>query len=787
MKRERGLVEETEIRERGSRGWITVSFLVAAAGISLVFYRDFVFHSDRMLWGTDMVVEGFPLRRFALEELRSGRGLPLWNPFLYGGLPYLATLPGPVFYPTSLLYLLLPLYRAIGWTFVIHTFLAGAFAYFAGRSFGLRRSASSVCGLAFMLSGYVLSTLHGGHDGRMFAMVLIPLVFGMAERGLRGGSAAWYVGLGAAVGLQILTPHVQVMYFSTLALALYAGIRLITLHRERGPDGGGLVRPVLWFTGALCLGAALGAVQLLPTFALLGHVGRAAQEVGYDFAASWSLPPQELSALVLPDLIGSLGSYWGANPFKLHTEFMGGVPIALALVAVIGSFTRDGSREHRNLVWFLAIASLLGICFALGAATPVHRLAYSVVPLVKSFRAPVMMLGPVAFFVALLAGLGWERIQRSGPKTLGPAMWVAAAPFVLLMFAAVLAPEKLLDFAYYSWFLAGWATRPTAELAPVLRVAGILGLASWLAVLAAGWASNKGLARGWWTVPLLILLLVDLWRVDVRYLQTAAFTDVFPVDTTTELLKERLEPGERAWALERTYNSNELMYFGIPTVVGTQKFLFSWYGRLVGGLAYENLWRRPVLWQLFDIRFLVTRTDPETPLLNLLAEGSRGGLYEVTLAAPHAFFPARVTAVSDTAEALRRTLALQDPGEEAVVESLSDLPAGSGTVRLTGWSPDELTLTAVVEREGLLFLSEVWAPGWRAYVDALEVKVYRTDTAFRGIVVPVGEHRIRFVYSSPGFRWGSRVSAAALLIVFVGIGVGLWRMRAASRMARGEA
>ena len=97
--------------------------------LSLLFYREFVFGSGTMLFGTDMVDQAFQLRQFGVEEIRSGRGFPLWNPFVYGGLPYLAVLPGPVFYPTSLLYLLMPLHRAIGWTFVMHTALSGVFAY----------------------------------------------------------------------------------------------------------------------------------------------------------------------------------------------------------------------------------------------------------------------------------------------------------------------------------------------------------------------------------------------------------------------------------------------------------------------------------------------------------------------------------------------------------------------------------------------------------------------------------------------------------------------------------
>ena len=111
--------------------WI---FSASVLALTLLFYREFILDGAAMLYGDDMINEGYQLRSFGVDEIRSGRGFPLWNPFVYGGQPYLAILPGPVFYPSSLLYLVMPLYRAIGWTFVLHTFLSGVLGYAAARS-----------------------------------------------------------------------------------------------------------------------------------------------------------------------------------------------------------------------------------------------------------------------------------------------------------------------------------------------------------------------------------------------------------------------------------------------------------------------------------------------------------------------------------------------------------------------------------------------------------------------------------------------------------------------------
>ncbi|MDX1578714.1 MAG: hypothetical protein R3266_09515, partial [Gemmatimonadota bacterium] len=290
--------------------------------ITVWLYRAFIFDPDVMLFGQEMIDQSWQLREFGVSEVEAGRGLPLWNPYVFGGVPYVAILPGPVFYPTTLLYLVLPLFRAIGWTFVLHTALAGLFAWFAARSLSLRRWPAAVTGLAFMLTGFMVSMNEAGHDGRMFTIALIPLAFACLEHGLRSRRLHWFLAMGLVVACQIFTPHVQLMYYSSLALSLYMLVRVIWMARDDGhwkPAGRAFGFYALGFLAA----AAVGMAQLLPTLELREFAVRGGGATGYEFAASWALPPQEITALVLPDLIGSLQSYWGANPFKQHTEYLG--------------------------------------------------------------------------------------------------------------------------------------------------------------------------------------------------------------------------------------------------------------------------------------------------------------------------------------------------------------------------------------------------------------------------------------------------------------------------------
>ncbi len=783
--------------DRGPGPWL---FAAACGALALLFYRSFVLDPGAMLFGTDMLEQAYQLRRFAVQELEAGRGLPLWNPFVYGGQPFLAVLPGPVFYPTSLLYPVLPLFRAIGWTFVVHTALAGALGYGAGRAFGLRRWSSAATGAAFMFTGYVVSTLYGGHDGRMFAMVLVPGVFACAERGFREREPGWLLLMGLVVACQIFTPHTQLMYFSSLAVSLYALWRLAPGVWSGGEERREALRTAGWFAAAFAGAAAVGAVQLWPTLELLPDAVRGGGRGGYEFASSWALPPQELTALFLPDLVGSLQGYWGSNPFKLHTEYLGAGTLALASVAWVAP---RGDRR----VWFLAGTSALGVAFALGAATPVHRIAYELVPMIDRFRAPNMMTGPVAFFVALSAGFGVERVLEARASGAGAGdgagrggreggedreagggipWWgvlALSAPALLLAAWAALAPEGLLRWVETAWFPAGHPRRPPDGLAAALRVTGLVTGGVWIGTLVAARAVARARWPRWTLAVVVLVLVADLWRVDARFLDTVDPDRAFRAGPLVERMRADLGPGERVWQLGDTFGRNELMYWRIPSVTGMQNFRLAWYDRLVGGVEGRELLRRPALWPLLDLRFVAVGREVRTPVLEEEARAGGTRLYRVTADLPHAFFPDSVVAVGGLDEALRRTHSLEDPSAVAYVEPEDGEPApraGAGRARTVRWRPDEVVLEVEADRGGLLFLSEVWHPGWSARVDGREVPVHRTDAAFRGIEVPEGDHRVVLTYASPSVRTGAVGSALGLLALAAGLG---WRWR---RRGRGD-
>src|SRR6185503_1728283 len=86
---------------------------------------------------SDQYKAGYAFREFAAEHLRSGRGFPQWNPFLFGGMPYVGAMHGDIFYPTFLLRMIMPTDIAMTWEFPIHLFLSGLLTYLFLRAWNL--------------------------------------------------------------------------------------------------------------------------------------------------------------------------------------------------------------------------------------------------------------------------------------------------------------------------------------------------------------------------------------------------------------------------------------------------------------------------------------------------------------------------------------------------------------------------------------------------------------------------------------------------------------------------
>jgi len=328
---------------------------------------------------SDMFIAGYSFRLFGAEWFKETGRIPQWNPYLFGGLPYIGAMHGDIFYPSAWLRWLMPTDLAITYAMALHFVLAGWFMYRLARSLGLGWGAAIVAGVAYELTGIVASQMSPGHDGKLFVSALTPLSFWVLLNAIRH-QKTWAFGAFAITVALIILGHYHMAYFLMLALGLWA-LYLVFWDPERPAD----VKPLPTLAlaaGAVAVGLGITALQVMPFFAYIPFSPRAdgATDLGWEFATSYALPPSEVFTLLLPQFNGVLDHYWGSNPIKFHTEYMGALPLVLASFAV-------GDKTRRTMALTLAGFALFFLLLSFAGHTPFYRPFYEFLPLLKKIRA----------------------------------------------------------------------------------------------------------------------------------------------------------------------------------------------------------------------------------------------------------------------------------------------------------------------------------------------------------------------------------------------------------------
>ncbi len=414
---------------------------ILAAAVALMFYK--ILFTSQMLFYRDILNQSYPLAHL-IHQICRGGSLPYWNPYLNFGQPILENPNALVFYPTTLLIVLLPVRIAFQLHFVLHFTLAAVGAYWLARRWGQSHLAGFFAALFFVFSGPVLSL--GSFYNEVACAAWIPWALLTTDRALAGRSIRRWLLLALVFLMQFLAGEPFTL-LATFGLCFAYGLFQAGFFRHPLARKNLRVFVAFVLTGGLM--TALAAVQLFPATVLLRRSLRGA--IGFPFSQNtyWSLHPLQLIGTFVagfPDPMFTATSLWTPvlnfeNKPYFPSLFLGFVPLVLAFIGC--ALGRD--RRRRFAGWGALVLLLL----AFGRFTPLYRLALFAIPFLKLVRFPIKLLVPVTLLVALLAGWGidsarWGRPEewRSGRATgVLAALTVAAATAWLVWGAAWLVPQ----------------------------------------------------------------------------------------------------------------------------------------------------------------------------------------------------------------------------------------------------------------------------------------------------------------------------------------------------------
>ncbi|HSA55977.1 MAG TPA: hypothetical protein VLE53_09740 [Gemmatimonadaceae bacterium] len=750
---------------------------------------------------SDQFIAGFAFREFAAASLRDGGGFPLWNPYLFGGLPYVAAMHGDSFYPTFLLRMVLPTDVAMTWGFIIHVVLAGLFTFVFLRALGLGFLAALTGGLAYMLSGNIAGLVSPGHDGKLFMSALLPLALFLVLRGVRDGRPWAWGGLAFTIGLAVLTPHPQLLQYLLLTCGAFG---LFLAFSDAGK--GRLARPVALRRLALSalaviVGGAMGAIQFLPVREYVAWSPRAGGK-GWEAATSYSMPPEEMVNFYLPQFSGILDAYWGDNAIHLHSEYLG----AAVLILVALAFTRSWAAPQRRMLWFWTAALVISLLWALGGYTPFYRLVYAIVPGTKFFRAPSTMLFVVSFCVAMLAAFGAERALRRD-----------ISRRFLLISAAVIG---LLGLVGVTGGLSNFAAS-VAEGTPVqgavdramandgaIRV-GALRSMLFAALMLTGLflVATRRLSREVGGMLLAGTVTVDLWSIERLYWQfSPPASEIYAADATIEYIQNQPQPGRvitflttRAAVRDPFITGDALMTHRIRQVTGYHGNELGRYQQLGGGPPNWENTLNPNFWHLMNVRYVLTEAeDLGVPSLRRVvgpvrnAYGTMVNLFESSDENPAAWvtpviakFPDDqvLNAILDPRFDVRRA-ALFDTAAAVTGQDIQALPeplAIRATIARYEPGAIDVELDQPAPAGSALMVSENYYPGWRATVDDAPAVIGRAHMTLIGVELREGARRISLRFSSQPYETGKTITLVALVIALLAWGGGAlleWRRHA---------
>jgi len=725
---------------------------------------------SRVLYERDIHSFFVPLRSALRSAIGQGE-LPLWNPRIGFGAPFLADANAQLAYPATWLLLPLPIPLQFELYAVGHSLLAalGA-AALARRLFG-HPLAAGVAGAAYALAGPMLSALGLYHH--FAGAALMPWVLWALEGLLRRPGRRRALVLGLLAALQLLAGSGDLVLMTAL---VGLGRLLLEAFGRRKGSLGALVPSLALAAG---LAFSIGAVQWLPTLERGLHGSRATQDLRT--RAYWSLHPESIVDFAVPRLVSDAP----LTPAERQRLFEGREPLFACLyVGVVTlALAALGLVHDRVRTWPLAAGAALFLLLSLGRFTPVYAWLLQV-PGFSLLRYPQKYLLAGALCLALLAAAGavafardWSAADVGRARILGLGLIALA---LLLAVPAARAGDSpiervaALKLGRSSLLLAVVALllfrRARAATTPRGPLAALVALGA-LDLVAVGQGTNR-------TAPAELFTrrpaALDQAGAEAgRFFASSSAGCLAPGEgpagfdpsaTAALGFQETLRPpsGLR-WGVRGSYDGE---FSGLGPR-WTPPFTALVHARLgdaaalrllqLGGVSHVLFVGRQPPLELEQVSTLPT--SYVCPLQLLRVPDPRPPAYVVSRE--------RVA----TGDALAAVLDPGfDPGVEVVLAEAgpaASMPGGSSrgtsSASIVARSSDSLDVAVELPAPGVLVVTEAFDEGWLGEIDGRPAPVIRANGLFRALRVEAGRHAVRFFYRPAAVVAGAAASLTGLV------------------------
>lgn len=752
--------------------------------------------------------------------------LPLWNPYVVGGVPHLAQQVPASYSPLIAPTLLSNPLEAWGWIAALHLALAAVFMHLYLRAIGLPVLPALVGAIVFGFSAWMTTRLHyyqisGASLGLPAGLLGVELL----HRGRRLGGALL---IAAAVALIFLAGFPQIAVITVYAVAAYVAVRAVVVWRSDGR------RRALGVAGiaaaAVLLGLAVSAAQLAPAarFSYGGESTRA--DMTFAAYQNLRLSPEALTMMLAPRSLGSPDFYRDLESPQLGTstllqtallgpsencvEISGYVGLAALVLALLAALRALGLRAGLPLRFWTA-ATVIAVLLMLG--TPLLAATFRLPGL--SFGAPMRFLFPATFGLAVLAAYGARMLAPpAGRRALVAPIAGAVLALALILLGAWVYTQP--TDSIHDWISQRIADRysiPAEQVPAELATLGITasdidanvelvrrsglhvliwGLAA-LAVAAIAAFSVRPRARAIWAVTILAVVSADLMTHGRAYNRAVPSTGYLEATPLTTFLRDHaghariLRFGGALDTRAIPLMPNLGIFYGIHDAQGYITMIVRRYAELLNrlepGCASPAGIRNPTqpaalaspILDLLGVKYVLAREESLPGLGKAVARDGSTRVFENPGALPRAFLVRAVQAAGSSDDVLDRLATPGfDPRQAVICEQplpgdwpATAAPAAVDEARIGHYGLRSVTIDVRPAARSVLVLTDNWSAGWTVTVDGVERPLHRVDHTFRAVVVTPEDRQVYFFYDPGEAKASLGVSLAAAAIWCLGL---LW-------------
>jgi len=703
----------------------------------------------------DVIGQIYPWKHFTIQTFKAGQ-ISLWNPYSFSGTPHLANYQSAVFSPFNLLFFLLPFVDAWSIAILLQPLLAGIFMYLLMKTLSVNKIGALISSIAFMFCGFITTWMAYGTLG--YAVLFLPLMLYAVEMFFKTNNRKFLFILSISIPLSFFSGHFQISLYVFSTLIAYIVYKYFSTKNKRS------VLTVLLYT---FFGLLISLVQILPSIELYSQTLRSSI-----FQKGEVIPWGYLSTLISPDFLGNpvTRNDWFGH-YAEWNAYIGLIPLTLAFYA----FT---SKKDTRTFFFLFIGIL---AILLAFQTPILDLLIASRIPVLSTSAASRIIVLFSFSFAVLSGFGFEFFVEDVEKKkfkkiilwLGGFIIIFIILWFIVLFKLILPLDKII-IAKRNLIL------PTTLFSFFILSISFL-------FIEKKFKFNRNVKQ---TIYFFIVILIafDLLRFASKW-QTFDSKNLAFIDVPVSKEFKKISGYER---IIGNYGAEVAVYYGLPSIEGYDATYIKRYGDFVASFnnkKVEDFDRSIISFSrngintskainLLGVKYLIYKfsdgrnswTFPfwEYPKqFVLIYKDQAFEVYKNNEAFPRAFLVNNYEVIPDQNKIIKtlfsqgfnmreKIILEKDPG---VVKSKNN-PA---KLEITKYSPNEIIIKTEVKNDSLLFLSDSYYDGWKAYQDGKEIPIYRANYAFRAVSVNAGSHVIEFSYDPLSLKIG-------LLLAIIGFG-----------------